>query len=81
MIVYDKLWDVLQAQGVSKSKLKTDKIVSGQSYTNLVNGDSMTFKTLDKLCKYLHCQPGDVLEWVPDSEGGSKGNSEGGRIP
>lgn len=24
---------------------------------------------LDKLCRLLECQPGDILEWVPDEEG------------
>lgn len=26
-------------------------------------------KTLDKLCKALECQPGDLLKYVPDDEG------------
>ncbi|MGQ9779486.1 MAG: helix-turn-helix domain-containing protein [Bacillota bacterium] len=26
----------------------------------------MRFSTLDGLCRYLHCQPGDLLEYVPE---------------
>jgi putative transcriptional regulator len=24
------------------------------------------FETLDAICRYLDCQPGDILEYVPD---------------
>jgi len=24
------------------------------------------FSTLDAICAYLDCQPGEILEWVPD---------------
>lgn len=26
------------------------------------------FDTLDAICRYLDCQPGDILEYQPDSE-------------
>ena len=29
---------------------------------------AIRFSTLDAICETLHCQPGDVLEWV-DGEG------------
>ena len=28
------------------------------------------YKTLDKLCGLLECQPGDFLEYVPETERG-----------
>ena len=31
---------------------------------------AVRFTTLDALCKALHCQPGDILEFVPDWEPG-----------
>ena len=24
------------------------------------------FSTLEAICRYLDCQPGEILEWVPD---------------
>ena len=27
------------------------------------------FDTLEKICAYLQCQPGDLLAWVPDDPG------------
>lgn len=29
------------------------------------------FETLDKICEFLDCQPGDILEYAPD-EGGAE---------
>lgn len=29
---------------------------------------AIRFSTLEALCRELHCQPGDILEYVPDSE-------------
>lgn len=29
---------------------------------------AVRFSTLDALCRELKCQPGDILEWVPDPE-------------
>lgn len=27
---------------------------------------AVRFTTLDAICRVLECQPGDLLEWVPD---------------
>ena len=29
---------------------------------------AIRFSTLDALCRELKCQPGDLLEWVPEPE-------------
>ena len=29
---------------------------------------AVRFTTLDAMCRVLGCQPGDLLEWVPDDE-------------
>lgn len=30
--------------------------------------------TLERMCEVLDCQPGDLLEWVPDASGGQAGD-------
>ena len=33
------------------------------------NGDgNIDTRTLERLCSYLHCQPGDIMEYVEDEE-------------
>ncbi|MGD6980178.1 MULTISPECIES: helix-turn-helix domain-containing protein [Citricoccus] len=29
---------------------------------------AVRFNTLDAMCRVLHCQPGDLLEWVDDDD-------------
>ena len=28
---------------------------------------AIRFSTLDAICRVLECQPGDILQWIPDS--------------
>ena len=35
---------------------------------------AVRFSTLDAMCRVLQCQPGDLLEWVPDDDGGDVGD-------
>ena len=32
---------------------------------------AVRFTTLDAICRVLDCQPGDLLQWVPDDGGSS----------
>ena len=34
---------------------------------------AIRFSTLDALCRELNCQPGDILEYVPDGEESGEG--------
>ena len=41
---------------VNLSKIKTGKV------------SAIRFSTLEAICKTLNCQPGDIMEYVPDEE-------------
>lgn len=66
MISYEKLWNLLHERNIPKTYLVKNKVVVGQSYYNLTKGKSMTMDTLNSICRYLNCQPGDILEYIPD---------------
>ena len=34
---------------------------------------AVRFTTLDAICRVLDCQPGDLLQWVPDDPGSPSG--------
>ena len=51
--------DVHEATGISVSTI---------SYLRRDMRGRISFETLDKLCKYLDCQPGDLLIYEPDPE-------------
>ena len=33
---------------------------------------AIRFTTLESICRVLDCQPGDILEWVPDAGEGDR---------
>ncbi|MGO1285360.1 MAG: helix-turn-helix domain-containing protein [Brachybacterium sp.] len=46
--------------------------ISPANVAVLKNGraKAVRFSTLEAMCEVLECQPGDLLEWVPDAEDG-----------
>lgn len=74
MISYEKLVKKLRENNISQYKLKQEKIIGSATITKIfrnngLNGESIDIKVVDKLCKLLDCQPGDILERVPDIDG------------
>lgn len=74
MISYVKLVKKLKENNISQYKLKQEKILGSATITKIfkndgLNGESIDIKVVDKLCKLLNCQPGDILECVEDIEG------------
>ncbi|GAK26147.1 transcriptional regulator [Serratia liquefaciens FK01] len=45
--------------------------ITEQNLSLLKNGKvkGVRLETLDKICRILDCQPGDLLAWQPDNEG------------
>ena len=72
MIKYDKLFRALEAAGINTTQIRRDKIMSQNAYYGIRRGEpvNLTLSTIDKLCGLLQCQPGDLVEWVPDEDGG-----------
>lgn len=73
---YDKLFELMKARGMKPNALRRDKIVGcaalqklkgrtvnlkGKSYQGYVDT-----RVIENICKYLGCQPGDIMEFVPD---------------
>lgn len=60
--------DILKNKGLSPSALKNKKILPGAVVTKIHKNDAMIFNmvTINKICALLGCQPGDILEYVPD---------------
>lgn len=50
-----------------------------QMYHEKIQG--IKFDSLDAICRVLHCQPGDLLEYVPDNKKGqnNRGSAEKGK--
>lgn len=56
----------LKAAGYSTNKIRTDKLMGQATLQQLRHGELTSWKTIDTVCRLLGCQPGDLLEYVPD---------------
>ena len=57
----------LKETGYSTYRLRKEKLMSESTVQKLRDGStSLTLDSLDTICTILQCQPGDILEWVPD---------------
>jgi putative transcriptional regulator len=63
--------DVMLARRKMRSKELSERIgITEQNVSALKSGRvrGVRFDTLDKICEVLQCQPGDILEYRPDTE-------------
>ena len=66
MIVYDKLWSVMQEKDVSTYWLREKCGIDSKTIRRLRANDNMETKTLNKLCAALDCRLEDIAEYIPD---------------
>lgn len=66
MIVYNKLRSLMKEKGLTTYKIRKDAIISQRALSSIIHDQSITMETVNKLCAVLNCQPGDILEYVPD---------------
>ena len=58
----------LKNRGYSTYKIRNEKIFGEAILQKFRTGKIIAADNLDTLCKLLECQPGDILEYVPDNE-------------
>ena len=60
MIKYYKLFDLLNRRGLKKKDLQ--QIISAPTIAKLSKGETVKTDIIDKICLFLDCQPGDIME-------------------
>ena len=64
--------DIMQAlreRGISSYRILRDGLIPQSTTTKLRRGDtSISLSSVATLCRLLDCQPGDILEYVPDED-------------
>ena len=66
MIVFDKLWDTMEKQGITTYQLREKCGIDSKTVRRLKANDNMETKTLNKLCTALGCRLEDIAEYIPD---------------
>ena len=68
MIIYNKLSDYLKAKNMKYIDLQRELELSPSVIARFQKDRSVTTDTLNKVCEYLHVQPSEIMEWIPDTE-------------
>ena len=67
MIVYTKLGILLKERKMSWSDLRKAGL-SQNMPTRFSKNENINGDTINKVCEYLHVQPSEIMEWIPDAE-------------
>lgn len=66
-IIYTKLFALLAERGLNAYTLKKENVVGNATIEKLQkNHGNIDTRSIVRLCKYLQCQPGDIMEYVED---------------
>ena len=66
MISYGKLWILLEKKGMKKTDLR--EILSPATVAKLGKNENINSEVIGKICKFLNCQPGDIMEYVDEEK-------------
>lgn len=59
----------LKAAGYNTTKLRHDKILAESTIQKIRCGEMVSPSNIEVLCRLLNCQPGDIMEYVPEESG------------
>jgi len=61
--------NALREAGYTTGRIRKEKLIGEQMLSKIRKGDLPSWKTVETICELLKCQPGDLVEYVPDAEG------------
>lgn len=66
MIIYYKLDSLLESKGIKKIDLQRKLGISPSTMANFSKNKYVAMSIIDKICKELQCQPGDIMEYIDE---------------
>ena len=67
-VSYKKLWKILIDRDMKKQDLQSAAGISWASISKLSKGEKVSMEVLMKICKYLECNVGDIVDFLPAYE-------------
>jgi len=68
-ISYNKLWKLLVDKKMSKADLRKKAGIAPNTMTRLRRDEEVTLAVLNKICRVLEVDIGDIMEFLPEKEG------------
>lgn len=67
MIQYkNDVLSMLRENGYNTTRLRKERLLGESTLQQFRTGQLVSWLNMDRLCRMLHCQPGDIIEYVPD---------------
>ena len=66
-ISYNKLWKLLVDKKMSKADLRKAAGIAPNTMTRLRRDEEVTLAVLNKICKTLEVDIGDIMEFIPEN--------------
>ncbi|MEL7672044.1 helix-turn-helix transcriptional regulator [Methanobacterium sp.] len=63
-VCYDKLWKLLIDKKMKRTDLKVMAGISSNVLARMGHGEAVSLESLEKICKLLHCEIGDIFEFI-----------------
>ncbi len=57
----------LKDAGYSTYKLRKEKILAESTLQKFRNNEMVSWENISTVCALLNCQPGDLMEYIPDN--------------
>ena len=67
-IKYTKLIRMLEEKNITSYTIKKDNVIGQASLKKIREGGHIDTRTIESLCEYLDCQPGDIMEYVKEGK-------------
>ena len=66
-INYNKMLDLFKERNETSYTLtKKNKVIGQATWKKINDGGHIDTRSIEALCKYFNCQPGDLMEYTPD---------------
>lgn len=65
-VSYKKLWKLLIDKDMMKKDLQKEASISWATMTKMSKGETVSTEVLMKICKVLHCNVGDIVDFIED---------------
>ena len=57
----------LKERGFSTYRIRKDKLLAESTVQALRRGEMVSLDNIARICQLLHCQPGDLLEYISET--------------
>ena len=68
-VSYDKLWKLLIDKKMNRTELKDSSGISFNVLAKMGKNEFVSMESLMKICATLNCNVGDIMDFLPESEG------------